>query len=72
MFIFATFKNVSKWRGLVFVWALIPSYAQVYVGVHFPLDVICGAIAGLGLGYFVATVFNKKIGLEHFDVKNKL
>jgi len=40
------------------------SYAQVYVGVHFPLDVFCGGIVGLILGYIPAWVFNKRIGLE--------
>ena len=60
MFIFATFKkNLSNWWGLVFVWALIPSYAQIYVGVHFPGDIIGGAIAGLIIGYLVAYLFNR-------------
>jgi len=32
-------------------WAGLISFAQVYVGVHFPLDVICGGLIGLGIGY---------------------
>lgn len=63
MFIFITFKGVSKWRWFVFLWAAIPSYAQMYVGVHFPTDVLCGMILGLISGYFMATIFNKKAGL---------
>lgn len=64
MFIFATFKNIfGKWTGLVFLWALLPCYAQVYVGIHFPFDIIGGAIAGMIIGYFVAFIYNKKIGL---------
>ena len=51
------------------MWAFIPSYAQIYVGVHFPLDVICGGIVGLVLGNFVARIFNINIGLEKFEVK---
>jgi undecaprenyl-diphosphatase len=66
MYIFTTFKNpVSKWWVLLFLWALLISYTQVYVGVHFPADVICGAIAGLIIGYLPAKLFNKKIGLEN-------
>lgn len=73
MFIFATFKNViGKWRWLLFLWAFIPSYAQIYVGVHFFTDVLGGAIAGLIIGYFVAYIFNKKIGLGNVDVIKKL
>ncbi|MEO6684268.1 MAG: phosphatase PAP2 family protein [Ginsengibacter sp.] len=64
MYIFTTFKKSlsPKW-ALMFLWAFAISYAQVYVGVHFPLDVICGALVGLIIGYIPAKVFNTKIGL---------
>jgi len=65
MFIFTTFKKTisPKWAFL-FLWAFVISYAQVYVGVHFPFDVFCGAIVGLMLGYIPAKIFNTKIGLN--------
>ncbi|HEY8659366.1 MAG TPA: phosphatase PAP2 family protein [Hanamia sp.] len=65
MFIFTTFKKTisPKWAFL-FLWAFVISYAQVYVGVHFPFDVFCGAIVGLMLGYIPAKIFNTKIGLK--------
>lgn len=64
IFIFLTFKNISgKWTVLIFLWAALISYAQVYVGVHFPTDVIAGAIAGTIIGYIAAKTFNKKVGL---------
>lgn len=65
MFIFTTFKKPvsAKW-ALLFFWAFFISYAQVYVGVHFPLDVFCGSIIGLIVGYIPAKMFNKYIGLE--------
>ena len=64
MFIFTTFrKAVSPKWAYIFVWAFAISYAQVYVGVHFPFDTICGAIVGVILGYIPAIIFNKKIGL---------
>ena len=65
MFIFTTFrKAISPAWALLFIWAASISYAQVYVGVHFPFDVFCGTIVGLILGYIPATVFNRKFGLE--------
>lgn len=65
MFIFTTFRKAisPKWAYL-FLWAFAISYAQVYVGVHFPFDIFCGAIVGLILGYIPAKIFNNKIGLE--------
>ncbi len=50
MFIYTTFKkDVSKWWGLLFVWGFLISYTQVYVGVHFPFDVICGAVVYINI-----------------------
>ncbi|MGB0840025.1 MAG: phosphatase PAP2 family protein [Chitinophagales bacterium] len=39
--------------GLTFLWAASISYAQIYVGVHFPFDILVGAILGSLLGAFM-------------------
>jgi undecaprenyl-diphosphatase len=39
------------------------AFAQVYVGVHYPSDVICGALFGSMLGWLTAKVFDKRFGL---------
>jgi membrane-associated phospholipid phosphatase len=49
-FIYRTLRHTSRWWSLVFVWAFMISYAQVYVGVHYPLDVICGGMVGSLIG----------------------
>ena len=54
------FKN---WAYLFFVWAATICYGQVYVGIHYPLDVIGGAIFGSGIGIITASIFNRRIGL---------
>ncbi len=33
--------------GALFFWASLIAYAQIYVGVHYPLDVFSGAIVGM-------------------------
>jgi len=42
------------------LWAASVAYAQVYVGVHFPLDVFCGGLLGALVGWCTGTVFNKR------------
>ncbi len=65
MFIFITLRSVlGKWAWLFLIWAATVSYAQVYVGVHYPLDVLGGALLGCGIGYGMGIFFNKRIGLN--------
>jgi membrane-associated phospholipid phosphatase len=59
-FFFTLKKYTGKISWLFFAWAGIIGTAQVYVGVHFPLDVACGTIIGFILGYLSATSFNKR------------
>jgi membrane-associated phospholipid phosphatase len=46
------------------IWALIVCYSQIYVGVHFPLDIIGGAILGSSIGMFTALSSRKILNLE--------
>lgn len=52
IFVFTSkiFKN--RWYGfLLFIWAVVVSYSRIYSGVHYPLDIIGGALIGWGAGY---------------------
>ena len=71
MLYFTLKPYVKKWGYLFFVWAATVSYGQVYVGVHYPLDVICGAIFGSLIGCSTAYLFNRLIGLERYELKVK-
>lgn len=65
MFAFITFKKLfTGWPKLFFVWAFSICYAQVYVGVHYPLDILGGTIVGLIIGYATGKLFNNKFGLK--------
>jgi undecaprenyl-diphosphatase len=61
-FIFITLNQTGSWRWFLFVWAFIICYAQVYVGVHFPLDILGGAILGTAIGYGMTIFFRKQFG----------
>jgi membrane-associated phospholipid phosphatase len=66
MFIYITMKDVFKKAGLLFfAWAATICYGQVYVGVHYPFDVIGGAILGCGIGYLMALIFNGQPWLSY-------
>ncbi len=60
MYLFVTLrKTLGNWVAIFFFWAFCIVFAQVYVGVHYPLDVACGALIGILIGYLSGRVFNK-------------
>ena len=61
-FIFLTLRKTSRWWALVYVWAFLISYAQIYVGVHYPVDVFCGALIGCLIGYGTNRLFRFQFG----------
>jgi membrane-associated phospholipid phosphatase len=46
-------------RVLLFVWAFSIGFSQVYVGVHYPGDVFCGALLGILTGYAVFIFYGR-------------
>ncbi len=64
MFLYLTLRTrFKKWPVLFFVWAFSISFAQVYVGVHYPIDIICGGLIGILIGYLSGKSFIKNYGL---------
>lgn len=59
-----------RWRWIWFwgiLWAGLISFAQIYVGVHFPIDVFCGALYGWLVGWLFSRLFwliNKRYRLN--------
>jgi membrane-associated phospholipid phosphatase len=59
IFIIMTLQPLFKnYRFLFLIWAAMIAYAQVYVGVHYPLDIIGGSCIGILVGYFNGKLFN--------------
>ncbi len=64
IFCAVTLGKLARWVTPVAVlWALLVSFAQVYVGVHYPLDVTCGALLGTIIGIITGTFFNHYLSL---------
>lgn len=62
-FALATFFSLlfhNRWvTAGMFFWASLVSYSRIYLGVHYPGDVLCGAILGVLLAILVYTLLKK-------------
>lgn len=52
------FRN-KPYTIFIFIWALINAYSRIYIGVHFPLDIIGGAAIGFISVGIVYCLLNK-------------
>jgi PAP2 superfamily. len=72
-FVWYTFPK-TKWLWLIYLWAAVIGISQVYVGVHFPADILGGALLGFLIGWITAkgcTYFMRKIVLFRFHLHKK-
>lgn len=61
-FLITVFGSIMKrWKYLWWLWALSISLAQVYVGVHYPTDILAGGIVGMILGFSMGTLCRHRI-----------
>ena len=58
-FFILLFRNTHKYIWWLLVWPILFSYSRIYLGVHYPLDVICGAMVGIALGYLIFKVTDR-------------
>lgn len=70
---FLIFVFYKRWKWILPIslfWAFIIGFAQIYVGVHYPFDILTGAILGCIVAYITATVFNATTSIKEWNTGN--
>ena len=68
VFFFLLFRTTKKWIGWIFVWAIAMTYTRIYLGVHYPGDVLVGGAIGTLAG-ITGYVFQRR--LKQYVAKRK-
>lgn len=64
-FLTAALRKQWRWIGwMLYSWAFISSYSRIYIGVHYPGDILGGAILGILIGLVIWKVV--ELILKHY------
>ena len=58
IFLFLLFRD-NKYMKWLLAWAALVSYSRIYMGVHYPGDIMCGGLLGLILAWVFYYAFTK-------------
>lgn len=61
-------QRIPILKFILFPWAILVCYSRIYNGVHFPADVLVGAVFGSVLGLLFAQLF-LKLSIKYFPSK---
>lgn len=50
-FFFLIFRSIHPWIKWIFVWAALMTYTRIYLGVHYPGDIVVGGLLGVTVGW---------------------
>ena len=64
-FVVLALRNHTKWIYLTFLWPILFVLSRIYVGVHYPSDILVGAMVGTVMAILFYTLCKKV--LKRFD-----
>jgi undecaprenyl-diphosphatase len=44
---------------MMIVWSVVVAYSRIYLGLHYPLDILCGLTFGVFAGYLFFSIFKR-------------
>ncbi len=56
-FLFTVMRPYLKYMGFIFLWPLIFAYSRIYLGLHYPFDIICGYIYGILMALIMLRIY---------------
>ena len=73
MFIYLIARKQIKYIGFFFLWSIIFAYSRIYLGLHYPSDILSGFFFGIIMGFLAYLLFNfinKKYLIPRMERRN--
>ena len=68
--LYFTLRQYFKYFWLLFLWPFIFAYSRIYLGLHYPLDILSGYLFGFTSGFLMYKVY-KMAQQKYFPLKLK-
>lgn len=52
------FRDKKRGLAVMLIWAALVAYSRIYLGVHYPADIVGGGILGGAIGWSTAKLYN--------------
>ena len=57
IFLYSIFRKKHKYFWILILWPLIFAYSRIYLGLHFPTDILAGYTCGMITGYITFIIY---------------
>lgn len=57
MFLYLVLRPHVKYMGFIFLWPLIFAYSRIYLGLHYPFDILCGYVWGILMAFIMWEIY---------------
>lgn len=67
MLLWLVLRNHRPWIGLLFLWAILVSFTRIYLGVHYPGDILGGFAVGAAsafVSYYTTIALQKRLKIS--------
>jgi len=67
--VFLFIRRKFRWAWLFYIWPILFAWSRIYLGVHYPVDIIVGTLVGVFCAFLTYQLYKKLIvpylGLSH-------